>query len=207
MEISRIKTRSRGEQMARYSLYAPILGFVIGAVTRINQSQDRSVAIAILVINSLLVLSGFVFGIVALVSMRRFGRSGILVRSILGILFNGAVIALVAMTLIPLVSHGALRSRVVGHWQMQQGEHAIDIQLLDDGTFRFATPSIPGSAQLVGRWVLTRDKVIGLNIDAVAGGDQSAVGKKIGLGRIETVDDRTLILQTDNGKEMYNRRQ
>lgn len=65
----------------------------------------------------LLILLGFVFGIVALFGVRRHGRKGILGRAIVGVCINGVLIALMAIS-IPGLMKAAERAKQM---KQQQG--------------------------------------------------------------------------------------
>jgi hypothetical protein len=71
-----------------------------------------------------------------------------------------------------------------------------------DGTFRFVG-SGPGAVTADGHWVITKDRLIGLTIEH--SGDPAAVGEKLGLGTIRSIDDSQMVLKTTNGDETYRR--
>lgn len=88
---------NRGVQAAKFSLYAVgmvfLLGCVLSSITS-NAAKDagdgarstaRMVGMAIGVLNLSLIVAAFAAGIYALISMRRFGRRGILWRAIAGV--------------------------------------------------------------------------------------------------------------------------
>ncbi len=150
--------QSFGEQAARFGLYAPFVVLAIGWFT--TGSDDRSVAIAVFSINMVLILSGFALSVIALASMRRYGRRGILGRGIAGLLFNGLVLAAVATFLLPKVFAGNIKGQIVGHWRMQANPSTpgkqIDITFSPGGKFHFVM-SDSGHAPVMadGDWVLT----------------------------------------------------
>src|SRR5688572_19184773 len=100
--------QSFGEQAARFSLYAPFAVLLIGLLTLGNRDQ-WGVGITIGVINILLLVAGLGLGIVALLSMRRFGRERILGRAIVGILLNGLAVGFIASALFPLLQNAGVR--------------------------------------------------------------------------------------------------
>lgn len=72
--------QSFGEQAARFSLYSPLVVLILGIVN--ITKADRSVSIAIFAINLLLIISALILGVIALISMRRYGRKRILSRAL-----------------------------------------------------------------------------------------------------------------------------
>jgi hypothetical protein len=93
-----------GTQLARASWMAPLIGVGLNIITG-PQATTRSAKLVIGFASFAIYILGLAFGIAALVMIRRFGRNGILVPGIIGVVINGllvlvfiAVIA-VAMTL------------------------------------------------------------------------------------------------------------
>src|SRR3954470_15206074 len=90
---------SFGEQAARFSLYVPLAVILVGCFSR--STTEPGVAAALAWFNVALIVAGFLLGIVALLSIRKFGPERILRRAIFGILFNGLAIALLVSVLGP----------------------------------------------------------------------------------------------------------
>ncbi|HWE96457.1 MAG TPA: hypothetical protein VG269_21020 [Tepidisphaeraceae bacterium] len=203
----RTKNQTLGEQAARFSLYAPFVAFLIGAIGR-GARTEPGVAIALFSINMLLILAGFALGIFALVSIRRYGSQYILGRAIGGLLLNGIVIAALILFLLPPLLAGSTKAKVPGHWHMRSvaagPANQIDVTFNPDGTFHFVGSNGSASFFVDGRWVLTPSRVIGLTIERADGG-AFQVGQKIGLGKVSAIDDKVLVLGTDKGDEVYDR--
>jgi hypothetical protein len=203
----RAKDQTLGEQAARFSLYAPFVAFLIGAIGR-GAHTEPGVGIALFSINMLLILAGFALGIFALVSMRRYGRQYILGRAIGGLLLNGIVIAGLLTFMLPILLAGNTKGQVVGRWQMRSvpvgSQKQIEITLNPDGTFHFTGSGGVKAVSMDGQWVLTPGQVIGLTVERVDSGNASIVGSKIGFGAVKSVDDKKLVLRTDRGEEIYD---
>src|SRR3954452_1975046 len=195
--------QSFGEQAARFSLYAPFTALVIGLLSNGSRGQP-SVAITLFGINVLLVIAGLSLGVVALLSMRRYGRQRILGRAVVGVLFNGMIITALIALVLPLVLAGGIKNRLPGHWSIEsargQAPETIAITLNEDGSFAFESSRDGATtASFSGTWTLTRARVLGITIEHVTHGDASAVGKRIGLGSVKSIDDNHMVLQTDIG--------
>jgi hypothetical protein len=207
--MSERPAQSFGEQAARFSLYAPLLAFFIGIIA--NASRDKaSAAMPLLIINCLLVVAGLVLGIAALVSMRRYGRQGILGRAIAGVLLNGMIVTALAAVVLPLVLAGRVKNQLPGQWSLQAAPKQVmdstTMTLNQDGTFILESSRDSATIMSVsGTWVLTRTRVLGVNIERVKQGEPSAVGQRIGLGTVKSIDEKQMTLQTDNGEERYAR--
>jgi hypothetical protein len=203
--------QSFGEQAARFSLYAPIAAILVGCFSR-SSNSERSVVLALAWFNLALIGAGFVLGIIALLSMKKFGRERILGRALFGILINGLVLGLFVSVLMPSRASAAVRQQVVGRWQLQsssqqQASSQLEVALNADGTFKLTSRSSDGrSGSVIGTWVMTPTRTVGITVDRVeGGGDTSLVGKKIGLGQVKQVDAGRLVLTTDKGEEVYQR--
>jgi hypothetical protein len=199
-------TQSFGEQAARVSLYAPIVALVLGVCT-LGPRDQPGVAIVVASINVFLIAAGFILGIVALILMRRYGRARILGRAVAGLLFNGVLILAMLGLVLPFFLVGFAKSRVVGHWMTRPDGHSqpVDLTFNKDDTFHFAGSNKGTSVSLDGHWVMRPDRAIFITIERVEAGSPSAVGKRMGLGIVRTVNDQEMILGTDNGQETYDR--
>jgi hypothetical protein len=204
------ETQSFGEQAARFSLYVPLAVIFIGCLTRGNSDQP-GVAMAMFWINVLLIIGGFVLGIVALATVKRYGPERIVGRAIFGIIFNGLALAVLASVLLPMVKTGQMRSELVGHWQMTSPTNnpavkQMSFTLNKNGTFQMNTVRADETAGVIdGKWVFTTNRIIGFEIQNVTGGDPSLTGQKIGLGKVKSLDARELVITTDKGEERYQR--
>jgi hypothetical protein len=88
-------------QAAQASLLAPAIALGLGIVVNVGMSGQLPPLAGIIVgsINIVLILLGFIFGIIGLVGVRRYGKKGILGRSIAGICINGILIALMIISI------------------------------------------------------------------------------------------------------------
>jgi hypothetical protein len=203
----RAKNQTLGEQAARFSLYAPFVVFLIAAIGR--GSHEPGVAIALVSINMLLILAGFVLGIFALVSIRRYGSQYILGRAIGGLLLNGMAITVILIFVLPLLLAGNTKGKVAGHWHGRSvatgpQQKQVDVTFNPDGTFHFVGSGDSGSFSIDGRWVMDTSRVIGLIIERSDGGAPRA-GAKIRWGKVNTIDGKQLVLSTEDGEEVYDR--
>jgi len=201
------RKQSLGEQAARFSLYAPFAVIAIRVLTYGN-SGEFDVLISIFVVNSLLIVTGFSLGIFALISMRWYGRKGILVRGVLGTLFNAIVIAAILAILLPVMLTARVKARVAGHWQYRSGAvggmSRADVQFYPGGKFHISAVVSGKSVSFGGDWEFTDSREIGVTIDEVETGNPATVGQKMLLGTVEEADDH-LVLKTETGSEFYDR--
>ena len=206
---------SFGVQAAKFSMYAPVVAFLLGTCL-VSQPGDSTAAAktmagvrsAIAILNTVLIVGGLGLGVAALASTRKYGRDGILVRALVGVGLNGLLLAVAAVTLGPLLLGGPSRSKVVGHWRGPVGDpaHTVDVTFAADGTYTFTNAGTAlGPAAVDGQWVYTADRVIGLTVGHVTVGNPAAVGKQIGLGRVRSATGSELVLATDHGDERFVR--
>ncbi|HSZ59351.1 MAG TPA: hypothetical protein VK797_27155 [Tepidisphaeraceae bacterium] len=200
--------QSFGEQAARFSFYTPLLMLVLGILSMTK--QDRAVAIAIGSINALLAISGLILGVVALVSMRRYGRKRILGRAVVGTGMNAAIIGLVVSILMPAMHRAKFVHQLSGHWRLlsESGgpRQQIDFILNPDFTFRMERSQSEATRLAVsGDWGLLQNESIDIKINHIEGGDAAMVGKQMPLGAVKSVDEGRLVLATDHGDEVYQR--
>src|SRR4051794_30454384 len=97
-------------------MYVPLVVFLLGCLTRGN--PDPQVATALLWLNILLIVAGFGLGIFALVSIRQYGPERIVGRAIIGVVLNGAALAMLFVMVMPLMNTGNVKKQVVGHWRL-----------------------------------------------------------------------------------------
>lgn len=79
-------------EMAKAGFWAPFIAFAIGIMTSTGREQLKSVAIAIGVLNVLLVLGGLVLSIIALCAIPKYGRKRLLGYGVAGLIVNGLVV-------------------------------------------------------------------------------------------------------------------
>ena len=99
-------TNSFPKQAALFSLVAPFVGFGIGIFGQQAVQGNRAAAIILGCISTLLILTGFVLGIIALFGIKKYGKKGILGRAIAGVCINGVII-LLALIAIPSYARAA----------------------------------------------------------------------------------------------------
>lgn len=102
-----------------FSFAAPFVGI---AVNVFSQAAVRGNRLGMMIVGCtaiLLILSGFVLGVVALVLTKKQGRQGILGRAIAGICINGLLIALMLIS-IPAFIKAAERAKEMQRQQQQQ---------------------------------------------------------------------------------------
>jgi hypothetical protein len=101
-------------QAAKFSLWAPLVAIVVNIAARttsdITQQGIGFVALGLYVM-------GLILGVVALFGMGRHGRKGILVRAVLGVCLNGAMLGLIASM---IVAMGQMRARAAERLAEQQ---------------------------------------------------------------------------------------
>jgi len=199
---------SSGQQRARFSLYAPFVAYLIGQVAKV--SNDQTVAIIAVVINLGLIVTGFCLALAALAAYSQHHRSGVLGRAIGGVLFNGLALAGAAYVLVPLAGHLQTKHKLAGRWSMNVPPGYViksaTLTLTPDGDFTLESSTARGPTALAGHWGLNREEVLGVKVDRVStGANPATIGKPIGLGKVQSVDDYQMTLTTDHGEETYAR--
>jgi hypothetical protein len=107
------KTTSFSHQAAKLSWVCPIIIFVL-----LMFSRQIGARVLIELVSLLLIVVGFVFGVVALFGIRTHGKSGILAPAIVGIVING-LLAFIFVT-----NFSAARARA----QQQRGDVPVITQ-------------------------------------------------------------------------------
>lgn len=207
----RIEKQNIGQNLARFSLYIPFVVFAIGFCFSSMLQKERDTAVVIGFFNLALIALGFLAGIIALFQMIRFGRTGILYRAIAGIIFNGLVLASIVALFRPMALAAQMRDDLVGNWTVVRTPDMATVgarfELGKDGGFRMSvSPDDANSPVLSGKWNFARGHFLGVEVLAVENGNSEMVGKKIGLGTVRSVSKTQMILQTDNGEELFERR-
>lgn len=204
--------QSFGEQAARFSLYVPLVVILIAFLTR-RSAEEAGLQKAVGWLNLSLMVAGFLLGIAALISMRVYGRQGILGRAVIGVVVNALLLLAAASFLLPVFAAQRLRAQVVGHWELESraGRVAaplkIDIHFAGDGTFRMTMPDATGRrvASASGSWRVDRRRTIGLVVEGIEVGDPFDVGETIALGIIKSVDADRMVLKTAQGEDVLRR--
>lgn len=106
-------------QAAQASLLAPLAAVGVSIVVNAGMGNQATPLVKIITgsLCVLLIVLGFVFGIVALFGVRRHGKKGILGRAVAGICINGILIAFMAVS-IPGFMKAAERAKQM---RQQQG--------------------------------------------------------------------------------------
>ena len=111
-------------QAAQASLLAPLTAVGVSIVVNVGMANQASPSVKLITgsLCILLIVLGFVLGIVSLFGMRRHGKKRILGRAIAGICINGILIALMAMS-IPGFLKAAARAKEMRRQQdAEQGQ-------------------------------------------------------------------------------------
>lgn len=108
-------------QAAQASLLAPLTAVGVSIVVNAGMGNQASPLVKIITgsLCVLLIVLGFVFGIVALFGVRRHGKKGILGRAIAGIAINGVIIAFMIIS-IPMYMKAAERAKEMQRQKMEQ---------------------------------------------------------------------------------------
>jgi ABC-type molybdate transport system permease subunit len=110
---------SFAKQAATFSLLAPFVGMGVNIFTQLG-AREHPIALAIVGGTAvLLILAGFVLGIVALVQMKKYGKQGIFWKAIAGICINGLLIAAMLIS-IPGLKKAAERAKEMQRQKLQQ---------------------------------------------------------------------------------------
>jgi hypothetical protein len=110
---------SFARQAALFSLLAPLVSIGVNVVGH-QSVQGNQVGMMVLGGTcTLLILAGFVLGIVALIGTRKHGRKGILGRAIAGICINGIIICFMLVA-IPSFLKAAERAKERQRQRMEQ---------------------------------------------------------------------------------------
>ncbi|EEF60872.1 hypothetical protein Cflav_PD4041 [Pedosphaera parvula Ellin514] len=109
------------KQAAAFSLFAPLVSFSIGIFV---QPQVRGIRLAMMVfglLQMLMIISGLVLGIIALIATKRHGREGIFGKAITGTCINGLLV-LVMLLCIPGLMKAVERAKALQKQRMEQGQ-------------------------------------------------------------------------------------
>jgi hypothetical protein len=113
-------------QAAQASLFAPLVAIGMSMVVNVGMGNQAAPLVKIITgsLCVLLIVLGFVFGIVALFGVRRHGKKGILGRAIAGVCINGILVALMLVS-IPGFMAAAKRAKEM---RQQQNSEQQSIQ-------------------------------------------------------------------------------
>lgn len=113
-------------QAAQASLFAPLVAVGIGIVVNIGTGSQAAPVVKIVTgsVCVLLIVLGFVFGIVALFGVRRHGTKGIVGRAIAGVCINGFLVALMLVS-IPGYMAAAKRAKEMRQQQNSEQQPAL----------------------------------------------------------------------------------
>jgi hypothetical protein len=109
-------------QAAQASLLAPAIAFGIGMVVNVGLGGGQSSPLVGIITGSvsiLLIILGFIFGIIALAGIPRYGKKGILGRGIAGVCINGILIAIMIIS-IPMYKRMAERAKAIQQQKLEQ---------------------------------------------------------------------------------------
>ena len=108
-------------QAAQASLLAPAIAFGMGIFVNVGLSGQSSPLVGIITgsLSILLIVLGFVFGIIALAGVPRYGKKGILGRGIAGVCINGILIVFMIIS-IPMYKKMAERAKEIQKQKMEQ---------------------------------------------------------------------------------------
>ena len=94
--------------------------------------------------------------------------------------------------------------KLVGRWEQTIKERIIDMDLDEDGYFRYALRD-SDRLNLHGTWKIDEGRLV-LHIDTVNAGSTFSVGDNVTLGPVLNVESRTLILGSEEEKVIFRRR-
>lgn len=106
-------------QAAIFSLCAPFVSFAIGIFV---QPQVRGMRLAMIILGllqMLLILSGLILGITALLSTKRYGRAGVFGKAIAGTCINGLLVLLMLIS-IPALMKAKEKAKSMQRQRMEQ---------------------------------------------------------------------------------------
>jgi hypothetical protein len=108
-------------QAAQASVLSPLIAVGVSIVVNVGMGGQTSPLMGMITggLSILLIVLGFVFGIIALSGVRRHGRKGILGRAIAGIIINGFLIAVMILS-IPAWRKAAARAKQAERQNIEQ---------------------------------------------------------------------------------------
>ena len=94
--------------------------------------------------------------------------------------------------------------KLVGRWEQTVKERTIDMDLDEDGYFRYALRD-SDRLNLHGTWKIDEGRLV-LHIDKVNAGSTFSAGDNVTLGPVLNIEARTLILGSEEDKAIFRRR-
>lgn len=210
-------------QAARFSFWAPIaalvLGWLVSAMLRDAATAPggmQASATLVLVTVVALNLAAVVLGVVALVAMRRLGRTGLLWRAGGGVVMGLLILVSLGSIARRVTSDLQLRRALVGEWEMEttvagRAPAKIDVTLRQEGTAAVRIEGGGKAATLTGVWAVLKDAGTGKRVLAVKwdAGQANVLGSDTMQGvrwPVESVGEQELRLSGEGGKaEVYRR--
>lgn len=195
-------TSTKGIKAARLCLFLPIIA--IGTnILSLKGVMEGTVPLSKLIDSFVLIVTGFLSGIMALFFAFRPGGKKIMGRTLLGLAVNGCLLIMGAAHYFSLAGSNNFKSKVIGQWELNQtpekrlAEGNIKFNFRDDGTLVIKQVIDSKSPEVViCRWFISDSNQIGIKL---------ADGKTIGLGMIKSVDEQSMALNTTVGDEVYTR--
>ena len=118
---------SFARQAATASLAAPLVAMALGFLSTHAARGDRVATMVVTCTVLLLILTGFVLGIVALVQTRKYGTRGILGKAVAGVCINGLLIGLILVAL-PAAINAARNAKELQRERLLQEEQQQEQQ-------------------------------------------------------------------------------
>jgi len=106
-------------QAALFSLLAPLFSFGIGIFLQPQVRGNRLAMIVLGMISVLLIISGLVLGMVALIATKRHGRAGIFGKALAGTCINGLLVLFIVAS-VPVLMKAVERAKQRQRQQMEQ---------------------------------------------------------------------------------------
>ena len=184
--------------------------FLIGSVNPNEKSSPLSSSV-IGQVSLLLVAAGFVFSIIALVSIPKHGRKGLLGRGIGGLILNGLLLAFVLLSFWFAVRPDPRIARLAGSWECVDTKVGIRQQFdfLPQQQFHYRQQILASNETAVdfsGKYGLSKisdaaPPTIVLSIADVTAGSPDAKNTQFALG-LESLSDS--LLQLRDKSRLYN---
>ncbi len=199
-------------QAALLCLLPPILTIGMNMVV-LGADREHHGAPIVGYLSLAFLLLGPIFGVVALLGIRRHGAQGILGRALVGMGLSAACWAGVAFVAV-LASRGALpgpedigiRKQLAGTWQTRCGSQSDEkvtwLRLSPDGTYQFRTTG-SAVANFSGGWSVQNGRLY-LRIDKLVDGRRIETGEKL-IWMIAGIAPEKLTLGDTDGQVAYTK--
>jgi len=106
MKLLRSPAGRFARQAATFSVFAPLVAFFFGIFMHLQVHGGIGLITIVRLLPMLLIISGLVFGIIALVATKRHGRKGIFGKALTGICINGLLVLLMFVILVLSFAYG-----------------------------------------------------------------------------------------------------